>query len=193
MQRRPDVVSAYKAVKKADQEVAVAVADQYPSISLSGTVGTTSSRIEDMFDDWVASLAGSLVGPLFDAGLRRAEANRSRGALSEAVHAYMETVLNALQQVEDAISEEAFQREYVLNIQKQRRLAQKSFESVRRKYINGQLDYLRVLEALISLQNLERDEITARRVLIEYRIDLCRAIAGPWNMERPALARLDEK
>jgi NodT family efflux transporter outer membrane factor (OMF) lipoprotein len=193
MRHRPDVVSAYKAVQKADQEVAVAVAQQYPSISLVGTSGTTSSEIEDLFEDWVASLAGSLIGPLFDAGFRQAEVNRNRGALSEAVHTYMQTVINALRQVEDAISEEAFQRKYVHNIQKQRILAQKSYESVRRKYINGQLDYLRVLDALISLQDLERDEVTARRRLIEYRIDLCRAIAGPWDMERPALAQLDEQ
>jgi NodT family efflux transporter outer membrane factor (OMF) lipoprotein len=193
MQFRPDVVSAYKTVLKANQEVAIAVANQYPSISLSGSLETSSSRIEDLFDDWIASLAGSLVGPLFDAGLRQAQVNQSRGILSEVVHVYMQTVLNALHQVEDAISEESFQWDYIRNIQKQQKLAQKSYESVRRKYINGQLDYLRVLESLISMQDLERDEVTARRELIECRIDLCRAIAGPWNMKRPDLVQLDEK
>jgi NodT family efflux transporter outer membrane factor (OMF) lipoprotein len=192
IRRRPDVVSAYKAVQKADQQVTVAVAEQYPSISLSASADTTSTRIEDLFDDWAASLAGSLVGPLFDAGLRKAEADRTRGVLSEAIHNYTQTVLNALKEVEDAISKEAFQWEYVRNIERQRKLARQSYESIRHKYISGQLDYLRVLDALISLQSLERSEVTAHRELIEHRIDLCRSIAGSWNMKRPDLARLSE-
>jgi outer membrane protein TolC len=192
MRRRPDIVSAYKAVQKADQLVAVAVADQYPSISLNASADTTSKRIEDIFDDWAASLAGSLAGPLIDAGSRRAEVNRTRGELSEAIHAYTQTVLNALKEVEDAISKEAFQRQILHKIEKQRELAEQSHESIRRKYINGQLDYLRVLDASVSLQALERREVTARRELIEHRIDLCRAIAGPWDLKRPALARLDQ-
>ena len=58
-------------------------------------------------------------------------------------------------------------------------------ERIRQNYVMGQLDYLRVLESLVSSQGLERSELTARRVLIERRIDLCRSIAGPWHMERP--------
>jgi len=193
LQRRPDVISAYKAVQKADQEVAAAVADQYPSIRLSASADTTSARIEDLFDDWAASLVGSLAGPLFDAGSRRAEADRTRGALSEAVHTYTQTVLYALKEVEDAISGEAYQRGYVRSIGKQRDLAEQSYEGIRRQYIGGQVDYLRVLDALVSLQSLERREVAARRNLIDHRTDLCRALAGAWDMERPTLARPDRQ
>jgi hypothetical protein len=44
---------------------------------------------------------------------------------------------------------------------------------------------LRVLTALVSLQRLEQSELTARRVLLERRIDLCRSIAGGWPLPRP--------
>ena len=192
IRRRPDVVSAYKAVQRADQQVAVAVADLYPSIRLSADARTTSTRIEDLFDDWAASLAGSLVGPLFDAGLRRAEAKRTRGALSAAIHTYTQTVLQALKEVEDALHKESSQRQYVRTVETQRTLATQAYERIRHQYIHGQLDYLCVLEFLVPLQSLERSEVTARRAWIEYRIDLCRAIAGSWDMERTALACLDE-
>ena len=46
-------------------------------------------------------------------------------------------------------------------------------------------DYIRVLTALVSMQNLEQNELIARRVLVEWRIDLCRSIAGGWPLQRP--------
>ena len=52
------------------------------------------------------------------------------------------------------------------------------------RYLSGQLDYLRVLESLISRQTLERNELTAR-VLVERHIDLCRSLAGGWEMKPP--------
>jgi NodT family efflux transporter outer membrane factor (OMF) lipoprotein len=193
VQRRPDVASAYKAVQAADQRMAVAAADRYPSIGLTANAEATSTRVEDLFNDWAGYLAGFIAGPLFDAGLRRAEVERTRGVLSQAVHTYTQTVLNALQEVEDALSKEAYQQDYLHNVQTQRVLAEQVYESTRRRYINGQVDYLRVLDALVSLQTLERSELRAYRDLLDVRIDLCRAIAGPWDMERPEPARLDKQ
>jgi hypothetical protein len=57
--------------------------------------------------------------------------------------------------------------------------------------LKGQLDYLRVLDALVSRQTLERNELTARRLLIERRVDLCRSISGSWEMSRPEPATLE--
>lgn len=190
IQRRPDVVRAYKAVQKADQEVAMAVANQYPSISLSGDLETTSPRVEDLFDDWAASLAGSLAGPLFDAGLRQAEANRTRGVLSAAIHAYTQAVLEALKDVEDALHQEACQRNALRSLAIQRDLATQAYERLRHQYLQGQQDYLAVLDALLTVQSLECEQVTAQRQWIEYRIDLCRALAGSWDMNRPDLAHL---
>lgn len=190
IQNRPDVASALYGIRAADQRTAVAIADQYPSISLTGTLTTSESRIEDLFDDWLASLAGSLAGPLFDAGLREAEAERTRAVLSQAIHTYQQTVLESLREVEDALVQEEAQRAYVTNLGTQLDLAQKSYERLRQRFLNGQLDYLRVLESLESQQRLERSQLTAQRFLIERRIDLCRALAGTWDMERPEIASL---
>lgn len=185
IQRRPDVLSAYRAVQAADQRLASAIADQYPTISLSAGAETSAPKAQDLFDDWLGNLAANLSGPLFDAGLRKAEVRRTQAVVSERLNDYSQSVLQALKEAEDAIHQEYYQREYVESLQRQLVLAQNVYERTYQNYLKGQLDYIRVLTALVTMQNLERNELTARRVLTEHRIDLCRSIAGGWPMERP--------
>ncbi len=185
IQRRPDVLSAYKAVQAADSRVAAAIADQYPAISLSSSVETSAGKVQNLFDDWQANLAANLAGPLLDAGLRKAEVERTKAVMSEMLNNYSQSVLEALQEVEDAVKQEYYQRKYVENLQKQLALAHQVYDRTRQRYIKGQIDYIRVLESLISQQTLEQRELAARRLLVEHRIDLCRAIAGSWPLQRP--------
>jgi NodT family efflux transporter outer membrane factor (OMF) lipoprotein len=189
IQRRPDVASAYRAVQAADQRVASAIADQYPVISISASGETSAEKASDLFDDWLGNLAANLTGPLFDAGLRKAEVERTRAVWSEKVNNYSQAVLEALQETEDAISQESHQRRYIESLQKQLELANNVYERTYEYYLKGQLDYLRVLTALVSMQGLEQRELTARRILIERRIDLCRSIAGGWALKRPEKAK----
>nr|MBC8378246.1 TolC family protein [Planctomycetota bacterium] len=102
IQRRPDVMSAYRVVQAADQRLASAIADQYPAISLSAGIETSAARTRDLFDDWLANLAANLTGPMFDAGLRKAEARRTRAGLSGKLQDYRQSVLERLQETEDA-------------------------------------------------------------------------------------------
>ena len=165
--------------------MAAAVADQYPKFTISAGIETTSLEMSDLFDDWLANIAINLAGPLFDAGFRKAEAERTRAALSEKINNYSQQLVKAVQEVEDALNQEHHQQQYIETVNQQLVLARKSYDSVTQQYLKGQLDYLRVLELLVSQQTLERTELSARRVLIEHRIDLCRAIAGSWEMQRP--------
>jgi NodT family efflux transporter outer membrane factor (OMF) lipoprotein len=191
IQRRPDVRAAFTAVQAADRRTAAAIADQYPTISLSATVATSTDRVNDLFDDWLANIAANLTGPLIDAGLRKAEVERTKAVLSETINTYSQTVLEALQEVEDAINQEHYQRQTVENLQKQLALSRKVYDRIRQRYIKGQADYLRVLETLVSQQTLEQRELAARRVLVERRIDVCRAVAGSWELVRPENAKLE--
>ncbi len=190
IQKRPDVASAFYAIQAADLRTAVAIADKYPSLSLTGTLTTSDSRIEDLFDDWLASLAASLAGPVFDANLREAEAERTRAILSQAIHTYKQTVLVSIQEVEDALAQETHQRAYLANLGTQLNLAQQTYQQTDQRYKKGMGNYLRVLDSLVLQQRLERSQLSAQRALIERRIDLCRALAGAWDMDRPDMAYL---
>lgn len=193
LQRRPDIAGAYRAVQAADQRTAAAIADQYPRISLAASAQTYGARTNDLFRDWAGNLAANAGGPLFDAGYRKAEVRRRRAVLSQSIHDYAQALLEALKETEDALQQEMYQKETIHNLQAQLALARQVSDTTRQNYLKGQLDYLRVLESLISQQTLERSELAARRTLIERRIDLCRALAGRWEMPRPPQADLENE
>jgi len=188
LQRRPDVESAFLAVLAQDRRLASAIAARYPRVSLSADLRTSAEDVHDLFDNWLASLAANLVHPLFDGGERAAEVDRNRALLSETVNRYGQAILDALQDVEDALALEFHQDAYIASLEQQLKTTDAVIERTRANYLGGQLDYLRVLEALTSRQSLERQYLTARRERAEYRVLLYRALAGPVPVQRPELA-----
>jgi NodT family efflux transporter outer membrane factor (OMF) lipoprotein len=188
--RRPDVRRAYRQVQSADQRLASAVADQYPRLSLSAGVETSSVSVHDLFDDWVANLAANATQPLFDRARRRSEVKRQEAIVSEAIHAWGQTILEALREVETALTQERQQTELLENLTRQLELAGQTYERNKDRFVKAQTDYIRVLESSQSLQGLERELVRARRILFGRRVDLCRAIAGGWELTQPALAAM---
>jgi outer membrane protein TolC len=191
LQRRPDVRQAYRLVQAADQRLAVAIADQYPRLSISAGAEMSSVSMRDLLDDWLANLAGNAVQPLFDAGRRKAEVQRQKAVVQESVHTWSQAILQALQEVETALVQERQQTQLLENLGAQLHLARQTYERTEQSFLKGQVDYIRVLESLQSLQQLERSVVTAQRTLVARRIDLYRSIAGPCDLPAPALAQID--
>ena len=185
VRRRPDIRQAHYAVLAADRRTAAAIADRFPQLTLSASLSTSGDYLRDLFSNWVGTLAANLVAPLFDAGLRKAEVERTRAVTAEALDTYGQSVLEALQEVEDALVRERNQRRYLESLERQMELSDQSLERIRDTYINGGADYLKVLDALLTNQSLERTHLEAQRALIDYRIDLCKAIGGGWQMDDP--------
>lgn len=189
LQRRPDVRQGYRQIQAADQRLAAAVADQYPRISILANIETSSgTSVRDLFDDWLANLAANAIQPLFDADLRKAEVERQKAVLSERIHIWGQTILYALQDVEAALTRHQQQMQLLDNLKHQLSLARQTYQRNRESYIKGKVDYIRVLESLQSLQELERNVVRAQSTLIQSRIDLYRSIAGPFDLSRPTLA-----
>jgi len=178
LSNRPDIRSRYLTLLAADQRVATAVADQYPRISISADLNTSGSSTRDLFNNWLASLAANLVGPIIDGGQRQAEIDRSRALSREKLFSYSDTLITALKEVEDALVQENEQRLLINSLEIQLDLATRSLLSLRDRYKQGAEDYQRVLIALLSQQGLQRNLVIAHRQLIGYRIDLYRALGG---------------
>ncbi len=178
IQRRPDLRKAWLAVQAADRRAATALADRFPRFTLSASLGTEGGEGASLFGNWLANLAAGLAAPLLDGGERRAEVERSRAATREALHAYGQAVLTALGEVEDALAREERQQRYVTSLASQLGSAELLYDRVRDHYLHGSLDYLRVLDAVLDKHELERTLLIARRQLLQYRIDLSRALAG---------------
>ena len=185
--RRPDVRQSYRQVQAADQRLAAAIADQYPRISISANVETSSATsVRDLFDDWLANLAANAIGPLFDGGRRKAEVQRQQAVAAERIDSWSQTILDALQDVEAALTRQEQQSQLLANLEYRLGLARLTYARNRESYIKGQIDYIRVLESIQSLQALERNVVTAQLTLVERRIDLYRSIAGPCDPPQPA-------
>jgi NodT family efflux transporter outer membrane factor (OMF) lipoprotein len=182
MQRRPDIRKAYFAVQAADQRIASAIADRFPKLSLSASVEGNSPNLQSLLNNWLATVAGNLVMPLIDGRRRIAEVERNQAVSAEAFNTYAALLLNAVKEVENALVQERQQRLLVANLAKQVQLSTQASSMIRLRYINGAIDFLRVLSAVLSQQSLERSLLQAQVQLIGYRINLYRALAGKFPL-----------
>ena len=187
IQRRPDVRAAFLRLQEAHKDVAAAVADRLPRLSLSASAEGSGGQVHDLFDSWLASIAANLTAPILDGGRRSAEADRTRAVAAERLHRYRDVVLEALREVEDALVQERQQQRLLASLDEQIKLAEKVVTSAHLLVARGET-YLRVLTAVQSLQRLQRERLRAQRQLLEFRIDLYRALGGGWPMTRPAPA-----
>ena len=185
VQRRPDLRLGFYTLQAADQRTAAAVADRFPRINLLGSTDSTSSDVDDLFNNWLSNLTGNLVAPVIDGGRRRAEVDRTRAVAEQSLSDYRQQLIDALGEVEDALLREEQQYAFIDSLEKQLALSRQVIGRVRDSYLYGAVDYLRVLDVLITDQNLERSRLIAQRELIDNRIALCRALAGGWTLERP--------
>jgi NodT family efflux transporter outer membrane factor (OMF) lipoprotein len=187
---RPDIQAAGLRLQAADWQVAAARADRLPAIRLAAEALYGPAELELIFSNWLLSLAGNLTAPIFDGQRRAAEVDRTRALADENLSFYRQTVLTALKEVEDALTNEAKQREHIQGLEQQMSAARKALEQAGERYRNGVIDYLPVLTQLLAVQSLERDLIQQRTVLLIDRISLYRALGGTWTQDLSPAAGL---
>ncbi|HUW62455.1 MAG TPA: efflux transporter outer membrane subunit [Candidatus Bathyarchaeia archaeon] len=178
--RRPDVRAAGLQLQAADWRVAAARADRLPALQLNASASYGAAEWNLVFDNWLATLAGSLAGPIFDGGRRKAEVERTRAVVDERLAAYRDLVLGSVKEVENAMLLETKQAEYVEALRREKDAAQAAHRQALQRYRMGVNDYLPVLSALTQLQSLERRLVRAELARLEYRVQLCVALGGTW-------------
>jgi outer membrane protein TolC len=176
--RRPDIQAAFLRLRADDKRTAAAVADLFPKIRLSASMFFQERELANLFDKLLWSLAGLVSQPLFDGGRRFAEIDRAEAAAQEQLVVYGQTVLLALREVQDALVSEARQAEFVRSLEAQLESARQALELSRDRYRQGAVDFLRVLTALQTMQQIEQNLVEARRKQFSNRIQLCRALGG---------------
>lgn len=183
---RPDVRAAGLQLRAADWRVGAARADRLPALRLTGSAAYNASEWDLLFDNWFATLAASLTGPVFDAGRRRAEVARTRAVAEERLAAYRQTVLNSVKEVENALLQETRQAALLDALNAELDAARATQEQALDRYRNGLVDYLPVLSALLQIQALERRILQAELVRLERRVQACVALGGAWMAEDTA-------
>ena len=177
IQARPDVEQAWFALQAASAGVAIAESNRYPRLTLSASYSGEDPEFSQIFDNWVANLAGSLVLPLIDGGQRRAEVQRQRALETEAVAEYSRTLLEAAQEVQEALVQESRYARTAASLYGQLDLARRTLELQDYYYARGQLDFLELLNAQQELLNLESQYLAARWNHVQARIQVYKSVS----------------
>jgi NodT family efflux transporter outer membrane factor (OMF) lipoprotein len=179
--KRPDIVAAMMRLRGTDWQISAARADRLPAIRLTASGGYSSFEYSTLFDNWFYNLAGSLTGPIFDAGRRRAEVDRVRAVADERLANYKQVVLTAMREVEDSLIKEKKEQEYLVALKRQLEIAKNTQEQAGARYRKGLETYLPVLTALIVKQDLENAVLRSEFQVLIYRVELFRALGGDFG------------
>jgi NodT family efflux transporter outer membrane factor (OMF) lipoprotein len=174
---RPDLRASLARIAGAEERVAVAIADRFPRLRLNAFASADTPSWSGLSDAWIASIAADVVAPLLDGGARKAAVEAARARAAELAATFAQDLREAFGEVENAMVEEAAQRDLVASLEAQAVHARVAVERARAGYLRGTETYLRVLDAVRSLQSLDRRILTARRDRFVQRINLSRALA----------------
>jgi NodT family efflux transporter outer membrane factor (OMF) lipoprotein len=181
LHRRPDIRAALQRVLAADHGVGVAIADRFPSLTLSASTGFRSISLTDLLSNWVWNLASSISAPILDGGRRSAEVDRRKEVLTEALLGYEHAILRALKETEDALTRVREHDRFLDEFELQFDAARATLREARARYLSGLNDYLPVLASLEKVQRLERQRLTALHHQLSLHIQLRRSLGGTWT------------
>lgn len=190
LERRPDVRAAELALLGAGYQLGAAQRSFLPSLSLSGSAGYAGSEFSDLFSssNLVWSIGGQLLQPIFQGGRLRAQVDIAEGQQSEALHAYAETALNALSEVESLLAVETLLQRREQTLDASASAAEEAVRVSYNRYQQGIDPFLNVLESQQRALDGRSAYISARLARIENRIALHLALGGGFE-NQPELAQ----
>lgn len=183
LERRPDIAGAERQVAAANEQIGIAMAAYYPSLTLGGSGGLASSTIRTLFT-WPSrfwSVGPALAETLFDAGRRRSIVAEQRAAYDASVDAYRQTVLTAFQQVEDNLAALHVLANESDKVQDTIHAAQDVLTISDAQYRAGTADYLTVISAQATLLNTQSTSVQLLTRRLTASVALIQALGGGWN------------
>jgi NodT family efflux transporter outer membrane factor (OMF) lipoprotein len=183
LERRPDVAAAERRVASANASVGAAQAAYFPDLTLSATGGFqgTDGAHWLTVPNRVWALGPALAVALFDGGARRAQTDNAIAAYDATVAGYRQTVLDSVQEVEDAL---ALLAGLELESELLDAAVQASRESERQmlaRYQAGTTDYLSVVTVQATALAAERSALAAQGRRLAASVSLVKALGGGWN------------
>ncbi len=184
LDRRPDLRQAEMQLEAATYGVGAAVANLYPDLSLTGSVGENGDRINDLdISNFVYNIVANLTGPIFTGGQRRADVAAARARAEQAAAAYAGAVLGALREVEEAlVLSDTSLESYELTTERVAE-ARAADRLAKERYQRGVEVLLTVLETERRLRLAEQAIITNTSNVWNTRIDLFLALGGDWGTD----------
>jgi len=187
IRNRPDIRSAERLLQAATAKIGVAEADLYPSIELGGSIG--ASRIfpgATNATSW--SFGPSLTLPIFNGGALRAQVKIARSEAEQQYLAWKSTVLNAVEEVENAQSALIRDGQTVAALRKVVQSYEQTLNLARESYRGGASTILDVLDAERNVASARLSLASAIRQLARDYVALNVAIGGGAEIGAPTVA-----
>jgi NodT family efflux transporter outer membrane factor (OMF) lipoprotein len=183
LERRPDIAGAERQVAAANEQIGISMAAFYPNLSLTGSAGVESSSLAKWFT-WPSrfwSVGPQLAATLFDAGRRRGVVVEQRAAYDATVAAYRETVLTAMQQVEDNLAALRILATESDKVRQTIQAANRALEISTAQYRAGTTSYLPVIVSQATLLSADVMALTLLTRRLTASVLLIEGLGGGWN------------
>ncbi|MGF6182171.1 multidrug efflux system outer membrane protein [Massilia sp. UYP32] len=182
--QRPDLAASVAQLKAANAQIGVAEGAFYPALSLTGNFGYASQSLNDLTSGGARQFSAgplALSLPIFDGGRNRANLALARARYDEAVANHQTTLLTALREVEDALSD-------LQQRQKQGDVQAQSQEAAARALLVAQARYERGVSTYLDVTDAQRSTLAADRAAAQIRtqrllatVAVARALGGGWE------------
>jgi NodT family efflux transporter outer membrane factor (OMF) lipoprotein len=197
LERRPDIAAAERTMAAQNEQIGIAVAAYYPTITLTPSIGVAGTMLSNLFNasNAVWAIGSSVSETVFDAGLRAAQVAQQRAIYEEDIATYRQTVLTAFQQVEDALAAlRVLEREAVAENQTVRD-AREAERLTLNQYLAGTVAYTSVIVAQATALTNEEAALTILQNRLTASVSLISALGGGWTATAlpPAAATVDYK
>lgn len=176
--QRPDVRQAEQLLIAANANIGAARAAFWPRISLTGSLGTASPQLADLFQTGAYGFVAQLVQPLFDAGRNRAGLAVSQAQRDVAIAQYERAIQAGFREVADALAGRATLGEQLSAAQAQADAEARRLDLAELRLRNGVSSSLEALDAQRSAFAARQAVVQTRLALLQNRVALYRALGG---------------
>ena len=180
--RRPDIMQAEATLRGANANIGAARAAFFPSISLTGSVGTESAALAGLFKGgslaW--SFLPSITLPIFSAGKLKAELDVATVQKDIDIAQYEKAIQTAFREVADGLAARGTYDDEVASLGRYTQAEQHSLDLSELRFRGGVDTYLNVLTAQTALYNAQLTEVSVRLARLTNLVDLYRSLGGGW-------------
>jgi NodT family efflux transporter outer membrane factor (OMF) lipoprotein len=190
LRQRPDVRAAERRLAAETARVGEAEAARYPNFKLAGSIGLEALTFGALGNSGADaySLLGAIAAPIFDAGRLRAQVEIQDALREQALVSYEQTVLGALEEVENALVALINSRKREDAWDSAAEAARNSALLARNRYSAGLTDFQSVLDTERSVRNLEDSLATSRADGVLALIRLYKSLGGGWSPQTEPLS-----
>ncbi len=181
LRQRPDIRKAERELAAQTALIGVATADLYPRFSLSGSFSLKATDLGSNVTTF--GLGPTMQWNVFSGGRIRNQIKVEDARTEQALARYEQQVLDALEDVENALVSYKRERERMEKLQISVIEAEKSVELVKFRYTSGLTDFQNVLDMQKSLYEQQDQYVESEGIMIQNLIRLYKALGGGWPPE----------